>query len=100
MKLSDDDVRAIASEARLSLTDDELENAVRYINNFLDMTDRFKELDLKDVEPFCFAESRECPLREDNPEQFAGTPEILAPRVADARVADGSLFRVPRIMEE
>ena len=95
MKLGDDDVRAIASEARLSLTDDELKSAVRYINNFLDLADRFKELDLKDVEPFCFAESRECPLREDKPEPFAQIPEILA-----ARFADDSLFKVPRIMEE
>lgn len=47
MKLGNDDVRAIASEARLSLTDSELAGAVRYINNFLEMVDRFKELDLK-----------------------------------------------------
>ena len=95
MKLGDDDVRAIASEARLSLTDDELEGAVRYVNNFLDMADRFKELDLKNASPFCFAEAAECPLREDKPEQFAQIPEILA-----ARVAEGSFFKVPRIMEE
>ena len=103
MKLGDDDVRAIASEARLSLTDDELKNAVRWINNFLDMADRFKELDLKNVEPFRFIESLECPLREDNPEPFDAIPEILAARVADARVADaemGAFFKVSRIMEE
>ena len=98
MKLGDDDVRAIASEARLSLTDDELVGAVIYINNFLDMADRFKELDLRDVEPFCFAETRECPLREDKPEPFsrARILEILADRVTDAR----AFFKVPRIMEE
>ena len=103
MKLGDDDVRVIASEARLSLTDDELKIAVRYVNNFLDMADRFKELDLKNVEPFRFAESQECPLREDKPEPFAQVPEILAARVAGARAEDalaGAFFEVPRIMEE
>jgi aspartyl-tRNA(Asn)/glutamyl-tRNA(Gln) amidotransferase subunit C len=95
MKLGDDDVRAIASEARMSLTDEELKGAVRYINDVLDMADGFKELDLKNVEPFCFAETPECPLREDKPEPFDRIPEILADRVAD-----GSFFRVPRIMEE
>jgi len=95
MKLSEDDVRAIASEARLSLTDDELKSAVRYVNDFLDMTYRFKELDLKNVEPFCFAESAECPLREDRPDPFGQMPEILGDRAG----AD-SLFKVPRIMEE
>ena len=98
MKLGDDEVRAIASEARLSLTDDELGGAVRCINSFLDMADRFEELDLKDVSPFCFAEAGECPLREDKPEPFARMPEILAARVADADM--GALFKVPRIMEE
>jgi len=101
MKLGDDEVRAIASDARLSLTDDELKNTVRYINGFLDMAARFNELDLKDVEPFSFAETCECPLREDNPEPFARIPEILAARAADAHGAStGAFFKVPRIMEE
>ena len=94
MKLGDDDVRAIAFEARMSLTDDELKNAVRYVNSFLEMADRFKELDLKNVEPFRFAESMQCPLREDKPEPFGRVQEILGSR------ADGAFFKVPRIMEE
>ena len=98
MKLGDDDVRAIASEARLSLTDDELKGAVRYVNNFLDMADRLRELDLKNVEPFCFAETK-CPLREDTPEQFGQIPEILGARIA-ASSAEGAFFKVPRILEE
>jgi aspartyl-tRNA(Asn)/glutamyl-tRNA(Gln) amidotransferase subunit C len=97
MKLGDDDVRAIASEARLSLTGDELEDVAHYINDFLSMADRFKELDLTNVEPFCFAEINECPLREDKPERFGRIPEILAGR-SDADM--GAFFKVPRIMEE
>ena len=99
MKLGGDDVRAIAYEARLSLTDDELKSAVRYINNFLDMADRFRELDLQNVKPFCFAETTECPLREDNPEHFSRIPEILGARMTDIS-ADGAFFKVPRIIEE
>ncbi|MDR1875889.1 MAG: Asp-tRNA(Asn)/Glu-tRNA(Gln) amidotransferase subunit GatC [Synergistaceae bacterium] len=95
MKLDSDEVRAIAMEGRLSLTDAELQGAVRYINNFLEMVDRFKELDLKDVEPFAFAESVECPLREDVVGVFRDRDEILA-----ARPATGPFFSVPRIMEE
>jgi aspartyl/glutamyl-tRNA(Asn/Gln) amidotransferase C subunit len=96
MKLGGDEVRAIAAEARLSLTDGELARAVSYINNFLDMVDRFKDLDLKDVEPFCFAEATECPLREDSPAAFGRVPEILAGRTEGV----GSFFKVPRIVEE
>ncbi|MDR1048714.1 MAG: Asp-tRNA(Asn)/Glu-tRNA(Gln) amidotransferase subunit GatC [Synergistaceae bacterium] len=94
MKLDGDEVRAIAAEARLSLTDAELTKTVGYINNFLDMVDRFKELDLKDVEPFCFAESNVCPLREDVPAPFGAPEEIVAER------AESGYFKVPRIMEE
>ena len=96
MRLGGEEVRAIAAEARLSLTNEELAKAVRYIGNFLDMVDRFKELDLKGVEPFCFAETTECPLREDSPAAFDRMPEILAGRTEGV----GSFFKVPRIVEE
>ncbi|MDR1515537.1 MAG: Asp-tRNA(Asn)/Glu-tRNA(Gln) amidotransferase subunit GatC [Synergistaceae bacterium] len=95
MRLDGDEVRAIAAEARLSLTDEELAKAVRYINNFLDMVDRFKELDLKNVEPFCFAETTECPLREDAFAAFSRIPEILLGRTEGV----GSFFKVPRIVD-
>jgi aspartyl/glutamyl-tRNA(Asn/Gln) amidotransferase C subunit len=96
MKLGEDDVRAIADEARLSLTDTELAGAVRYINNFLEMVDRFKELDLKDVEPFCFAETNVCPLRKDVPAAFPDGKDILLERASTM----GSFFKVPRIVED
>jgi aspartyl/glutamyl-tRNA(Asn/Gln) amidotransferase C subunit len=96
MKLGEDDIRAIADEARLSLTDTELAGAVRYINNFLEMVDRFKELDLQGVEPFCFAETNVCPLRKDIPAAFPDMKDILAEREG---IMD-SFFKVPRIVEE
>ena len=96
MKLESDDVRTIAAEARLSLTDVELAGATRYINNFLEMVDRFRELDLKNVEPFAFAEISECPLREDIPAAFPEMGEILAERPSGT----GAFFSVPRIMGE
>ena len=96
MKLGDDDVRAIAAEARLSLTEEELAGAVRYVNHFFEMANRFKELDLKDVEPFEFADAPECPLRDDVPAEFGKMSDILA----DHGDLETSCFKVPRIMEE
>ena len=95
MKLTQEEVNAIALESRLVLSENELSGTVKYINNFLDMLDRFKELDLKDVEPFSFAEALECPLREDSIKEFKNTREILN---ESAHVEDG-YFKVPRIME-
>ena len=96
MKLTSEEVNSIALESRLVLTDEELAGAVRYINNFLDMLDRFRELDLKDVEPFSFAEVIECPLRVDKVEAFKNTEDILH----ESSHVDGAFFKVPRIMEE
>ena len=96
MKLDANQVNEIALESRLLLTEQELAGAVRYINNFLDMLDRFKELDLKDVEPFSFAEALECPLRDDKVIPFADNEAILH----ESDHVDGSYFKVPRIMEE
>lgn len=96
MKLDAREVNEIALESRLVLTEAELSNAVRYINNFLDMLDSFKELDLTNVEPFSFAEVLECPLREDTVSGFTNIQAILD----ESRHVDGSYFKVPRIIEE
>ena len=95
LKLDEHEVNEIALESRLVLTEQELNNAVRYINNFLDMLDRFKELDLQDVEPFSFAEALECPLREDTVISFDNTQAILD----ESEHVDGAYFKVPRIVE-
>ena len=96
MKLNSEEVNSIALESRLVLTEQELSNATRYINNFLNILDRFKELDLKDVEPFSFAEALECPLREDTVKSFTNTQAIFD----ESEHVDGAFFKVPRIMEE
>ncbi len=96
MKLTSEEVNSIALESRLVLSEQELAGAVRYINNFLDMLDRFKELDLKDVEPFSFAEALECPLRDDTVVKFNNAGAILN----ESEHVDGPYFKVPRIMEE
>ncbi|NLL37285.1 MAG: hypothetical protein GX256_07175 [Fretibacterium sp.] len=96
MQLGNDEVREAAMEARLVLTDLELERAVKFINNFLSMLDRFKELDLKDVESFRFAEPARCPLREDEVLPFPNVEEMLA----ESEHRSGALIRVPRIMGE
>lgn len=96
MKLDAEQVNEIALESRLLLTEQELTGAVRYINNFLDMLDCFKELDLKDVEPFSFAEVLECPLRDDKVIPFPDNEAILH----ESEHVDGSYFKVPRIMED
>ena len=96
MKLTSEEVNDIALESRLLLTEQELAGAVRYINNFLGMLDCFKELDLTNVEPFSFAETLACPLRDDKVIPFTNSEAILH----ESEHVDGQFFKVPRIMEE
>ena len=96
MKLTSEQVNDIALESRLLLTEQELAGATRYINNFLEILDSFKELDLTDVEPFSFAEALECPLRPDEVHSFTNTQGIFD----ESEHVDGQYFKVPRIMEE
>ena len=95
MKLTKEEVNDIALESRLVLTEKELEGTVKFINNFLTMLDSFKELDLKDVEPFSFAETLECPLRADEIHPFENTQGIIN----QSAHVEVNLFKVPRIME-
>lgn len=95
MKLSAGEVRDIALESRLVLSEEELDGAERYINDFLDLLDRFKELDLRDVEAFSFAEVMACPLREDAVVPFPNREGLLG----ESAHVEGDYFKVPRIME-
>ncbi len=96
MTLGVGDVSSIALEARLALTEEELEKNVSYINNFFSMLDRFGELNLADVRPFHFAESLSCPLREDKVIQYGNINEMLA----ESANRSGDYIKVSRIMEE
>lgn len=94
-KIENEELTWLAQEARLSFSEKELADASAYINNFLEMLDRFKELDLKDVEPFSFAEAIECPLREDVVVKFENRDAIMA----ESAHVEGDYFKAPRIME-
>src|SRR5579863_6672169 len=111
MKVTDKDVAYIADLANLELTPEERSGMLRDLNSILDYIDRLNELDTSNIEPMAQVsdrygvdESKEgserfaCASREDVVE---GLRKSLPQEVAleNAPDADGTFFRVPKVIE-
>jgi aspartyl-tRNA(Asn)/glutamyl-tRNA(Gln) amidotransferase subunit C len=97
MALSLDDVRRLASLARLRLSDEEQRLFAGQLSAVLDYARQLEELDLAGVEPMthALASGEPPPLRPD--EVLPGIAPDLA--LAGAAAREGSCFKVPRIIE-
>jgi aspartyl-tRNA(Asn)/glutamyl-tRNA(Gln) amidotransferase subunit C len=97
MALSLEDVRRIASLARLQLTAEEERLFAGQLSAILDYVRQLEELDVSGVEPMthALAAGEGAPLRED--QVRPGLPPERALAAAPAR--EGTCFKVPRIIE-
>ncbi len=96
MSLSTDEVRRIATLARLRLSPEEEARLAGELSAILDYVRQLEELDVGGVEPMTHAlASSETPFREDEPSPCLTPDEALA----NAPARDGTCFQVPRIIE-
>ncbi len=97
MALSLEDVRRIASLARLQLSPEEERLFAGQLSAILDYVRQLEELDVSAVEPMthALAAGGEVPLREDEVRPGLAPERALA--AAPAR--EGTCFKVPRIIE-
>ncbi len=101
MKISEKDVAYVADLAHLELTDEERTRFLRDLNSILDYVDRLGELDTSQVQPM--AQMTELggdatALRQDIHEGLRKSlPHDVA--LANAPDADGTFFRVPKVIE-
>ncbi len=95
MSLSINDVRHIASLARLHFTDDEEHRLAEQMNGILDYMAKLNELDTADVPPMSHVLDLFNVVRDDVVMERITTEEALA----NAPDADGAYFRVPRIID-
>jgi aspartyl-tRNA(Asn)/glutamyl-tRNA(Gln) amidotransferase subunit C len=97
MALSLEDVRRIASLARLRLSAEEERLFAGQLSAILDYVKQLEELDVSGVEPMTHALAADDipPLRED--QDRPGLPAEKALAAAPAR--EGTCFKVPRIIE-
>ena len=96
MALSTEEVRHIASLARLQLEPEEEARLAGELSAILDYVRQLEELDVAGVEPMTHALAGEgTPLREDEVKESLSPQQALA----NAPAREGTCFRVPRIIE-
>lgn len=111
MKVTEKDVAYVADLANLELTEQERSAMLRDLNSILDYIDRLNELDTSDVPPMAQVSDRYgVDESKQGSERFAyanredvleGLRKSLPQAVAleNAPDADGTFFRVPKVIE-
>ena len=98
MSISEDQVRRVATLARLKLGAEETTRLAADLSRILDDVDKLGELDTSSVEPTSHVVAVEAPFREDT----RGTRNLETAAdeaVANAPRRDGHFFAVPPIIE-
>jgi aspartyl-tRNA(Asn)/glutamyl-tRNA(Gln) amidotransferase subunit C len=93
--LSADDVRKVATLARLKLTDVEIELLSTQLSRVLDYVAQLEEVDTENVEPMAHAVERTNVFRDDEPRASLPSADALA----NAPKTDGRFYLVPPILE-
>ena len=95
MKLTQDDVRRVATLARLCLTPDEQSRLTSQLDQILEYMAKLNELDTSRVEPLAHVVDIVNALRDD---QVTSQPNADA-LLANAPAREDNFFRVPKIIE-
>lgn len=95
MAISVEDVRYIAELARLRFSEDEEERLAHEMSVILDYMEKLGELDTTGVPPMAHVLDLENVFREDRAEARISREEALQ----NAPDADGTYFRVPKVIE-
>jgi aspartyl-tRNA(Asn)/glutamyl-tRNA(Gln) amidotransferase subunit C len=98
VKLTEKDVRHVSALANLALTDEEVGRMVQDLDNILVHIDKLNELDTSGVEPMSqvlYDAEETATLREDLERPPLGNAAALA----NAPIAGGGYFKVPRVIE-
>ena len=95
MKLTREEVRHVATLARLRLTPDEEERLTGQLENILQYMEKLDGLDLSGVEPFTHAVEVVHAFRDD---KVTNHPNAVA-LLANAPDKDQTFFKVPKIIE-
>ncbi len=93
-RIRPEEVREIATLARLRLDDAEVLRLTHELDDILGYIETVKGLDTEGVEPMTHAVPFDCPMRADEPGQSLGIDEALA----NAPRRRENLFEVPRIV--
>jgi aspartyl-tRNA(Asn)/glutamyl-tRNA(Gln) amidotransferase subunit C len=98
VRISEEEVRKVAELANLALDEEEIARMARDLSGILTHVDKLNELDTTGVEPMTqvlYEAEENATLREDRERPTLGNAEALA----NAPVAGGGYFKVPKVIE-
>lgn len=95
MEIKQEDVLKTAENARLHLSDEEIEKYTKEINHMLSYVKRIQEINTDNVEPTTHGNTARDVLRKDEPVEWASRDKALenAPEIEDDH------FKVPTVIE-
>jgi aspartyl-tRNA(Asn)/glutamyl-tRNA(Gln) amidotransferase subunit C len=99
MSLQSDDIRRIASLARLSLTPEQSERMLGQINGFFDLVEQMQSVDTRGIEPLAHpvAAMQDIALR--LRADIASEPNDREANQRSAPAVEHGLFLVPKVIE-
>lgn len=98
MKLSEEEVRYVADLANLRLTEEEVRRMAAELGEVLTHIEKLNELDTRNVEPMAqvlYEAEETATLRADRERAGLGSEVALA----NAPLASGGFFKVPKVIE-
>lgn len=95
MKISQEQLKAIASLARLNLTDEEKERLVYEMEEIMEFADQLAEIDTAEVEPTAYPIPIKNVFRQDRVEKSFDREDMLK----NAPSCENGYIKVPKVIE-
>jgi len=95
MKISEQDIKTVASLSRLKIRDDEKDDVLFQLNKILTYVENLQTLDTTNVEPTTYALPMQNVFREDKVKPSLDRELALS----NAPLKEDGYFKVPRVLE-
>lgn len=95
MKISEQDIKTVASLSRLKIRDDEKDDVLFQLNKILTYVENLQALDTTNVEPTTYALPMQNVFREDKVKPSLDRELALS----NAPLKEDGYFKVPRVLE-
>ena len=96
MKVTEKDIKTVASLSRLSIREDETAGVIEQLDKFLTYVENLQSIDTENIEPTTYALPMQNVFRDDKVKP--SLDRELA--ISNAPLADDGYFKVPRVLEE
>ncbi len=96
MKVTENDVKIVASLSRLKISDEESVDVIAQLDKFLTYVENLQSVDTSKIEPTTYALPMQNIFREDKVKPSLNRELALS----NAPMQDDGYFKVPRVLEE